>query len=98
MVGESSDAALEKDVNDLIKIIKMSDYKIMDQLWQTPSKISILSLLMNSSAHRESLMRVLDQVFIERDMSLDPINGVVGNIKSCSNISFCDVAWWMEKL
>ena len=32
VVGESSGAALKKDVDDLLKIIKMSDYKIMDQL------------------------------------------------------------------
>ena len=71
MVGESSGAALEKDVDDLLKIIKMSDYKIVDQLLQTPSKISIIALLMNSSAHQESLIRVLDQAFFERDVSLD---------------------------
>ena len=31
-VGESSGAALEKDVDNLLKIIKMSDYKIVDHL------------------------------------------------------------------
>ena len=41
VVGESSGAALEKDVGDLLKIIKMSDYKIVDQLFQTPYNISI---------------------------------------------------------
>ena len=56
--GESSGATLEKEVDDILKIIKMRDYRIIDQLLQTPSKISILALLMNSSAHRESLMRV----------------------------------------
>ena len=59
----------------------MSDYKIMDQL---------LALLMNSSAHQESLMRVLDQAFVERDVSLDQSNSVVRNITSCNNPSLCD--------
>ena len=59
-MGETSGATLEKKVDDILKIIKMRDYRIVDQLLQTPSKISILALLMNSSAHRESLMRVLD--------------------------------------
>ena len=45
---------------------------------------------MNSSAHRESLMRVLDQAFMESDMSLDQFSSVVGNITSCNNLSFCD--------
>ena len=51
-------------MDDLLKITKMSDYKIVDQLLQNPSKISLLALLMSSSAHRESLMRVLDQAFV----------------------------------
>ena len=57
---------------------------------QTPSKISIIALLMNSSSHREYLMRVLDQDFVESDMSLDQFSSVVGNIKSCNNLSFWD--------
>ena len=88
--GETSVAALEKEVDDILRIIKMSDYKIVDRLLQTPSKISILALLMNSSAHRESLMRVLDQAFVESDMHVDQFSSVVGNITSCNNLSFCD--------
>ena len=57
---ETSEATLEKEVDDILNIIKMSNYKIVDYLLQTPSKISILALLMNSSAHREYLMRVLE--------------------------------------
>ena len=36
--GETSGATLEKEVDDILKIIKMSDYKIIDMLLQTPSK------------------------------------------------------------
>ena len=68
----------------------MRDYKIVDQLLQTPSKISIVALLMNLSAHRESLMRLFDQAFVERGVSLDQFNGVVGNITCFNNLSFCD--------
>ena len=47
ITGESSGATLKREVDDILKIIKMSDYKIIDQLLQTPSKISILVLFMN---------------------------------------------------
>ena len=77
-------------MDDILKIIKMSDYKIVDQLLQTPSKISIFALLMNSSAHSESLMRVLDQAFVESDMHIYQFSSVVRNITSCNNLSFCD--------
>ena len=35
-------------------------------------------------------MRVLDQAFVENDMSLDQFSSVIGNITSCNNLSFCD--------
>ena len=89
-VGESSGATLEKEVHDTLKIIKMSDYRIVYQLLQTPLKISMLALLMNSSDHRESWMRVLDQAFIESDMLVDQFSSMVGNIMSCNNLSFCN--------
>lgn len=34
------------DVEEFLRILKRSDYKVVDQLNQTPSKISILSLLL----------------------------------------------------
>ncbi|GAU10494.1 hypothetical protein TSUD_421910 [Trifolium subterraneum] len=49
-----------EDSDEILKMIKRSEYKIVDQLLQTPSKISILSFLMNSDAHRDALMKVLD--------------------------------------
>lgn len=58
--GKTIGIAQEKEMDDILNIIKRSDYKIVEHLLQTPSKISILALLMNSSAHKESLMRVLD--------------------------------------
>ncbi|MCI56158.1 receptor-like kinase, partial [Trifolium medium] len=40
----------QDDMDEFLKIIKRSDYKVVDQLGQTPSKISMLSLLMSSEA------------------------------------------------
>src|ERR1051325_2830894 len=45
---------------------------------------------MNSSAHRESLMKVLDQAFCSYDVPLETFNSVVGNITACNNLSFSD--------
>jgi len=49
-----------EDSDEILKLIKRSEYKIVDQLLKTPSKISIMSLLVNSNAHREALMKVLN--------------------------------------
>ena len=90
MESQNSGCSPGQDSDELMKIIKMSDYKIMDQLLQTPSKISVLYLLLNSPAHRESLMRVLDQAYVEHDVTIDEFTGVVGNITACNNLGFCD--------
>jgi hypothetical protein len=59
-----SEPIFVKDVDELLRIIKKSDYKVVDQLIQTPSKISILSLLLCSEAHREELLKVLNVAYV----------------------------------
>ncbi|XP_050897476.1 uncharacterized protein LOC127104330 [Lathyrus oleraceus] len=49
---------------ELMRIIKKSDYKIIDQLHQTPLKISILSLLMSSPAHRSALQKFEENLMV----------------------------------
>jgi hypothetical protein len=46
---------------------------------QTPSKISILSLLLNSDVHIEALMMVLDQAFVDHDVTIDQFRGILPN-------------------
>ena len=48
------------DDDEVLRLIKISEFNVMEQLLQTLSKISVLSLLMNSEAHREALQRVLE--------------------------------------
>ncbi|KAI5388506.1 hypothetical protein KIW84_074263 [Lathyrus oleraceus] len=57
--GESS-ILKPNDDDEVLRLIKRSEFNMVEQLLQTPSKISVLSLLMNSEAHREALQRVLD--------------------------------------
>ncbi|XP_050898173.1 uncharacterized protein LOC127105048 [Lathyrus oleraceus] len=77
----------DKDV-EFFRIIKKSDYKIIDQLHQTPSKISILSLLMSSPAHRSALQKLLAQAHVTHDITIDQFDGVIANITACNHLSF----------
>ncbi|XP_050881017.1 uncharacterized protein LOC127084576 isoform X1 [Lathyrus oleraceus] len=77
-----SDEAIE-----FLKMIKKSDYKIVNQLHQTPSKISILSLLLNSQAHREALLKVLAQAHVTQDITVGQFD-VFANITACNTLSF----------
>jgi hypothetical protein len=87
---DAANETISSDFDGVLKLIKKSEYKVIDQLLHTPSKISILSLLLNSEVHREALMKVLDQAFVNHDVTIDQFGGIVGNITACNNLSFSD--------
>ena len=43
------------DDDEVLRLIKKSEFNMVEQFLQTPSKISVLSLLMNSEAYRKAL-------------------------------------------
>ena len=45
---------------------------------------------MSSEAHRESLQKVLEQAYVDHDVTVDQFVGIVANITACNNLSFCD--------
>lgn len=47
------------EVDEFLCIIKRNDYRVVEQLNQTPSKILMLSLLMCSEANRVALVKFL---------------------------------------
>ena len=64
-------AVTREEAEEFLRIIKKSDYKVVDQLNQTPSKISMLSLLLNSEAHRNSMLKVLSAAHITKDITIE---------------------------
>ncbi|MCI54218.1 gag-pol polyprotein, partial [Trifolium medium] len=62
-------------MDEFLKIIKKSDYKVVDQLGQTPSKISMLSLLISSEAHRSALFKLLNAAHVNQDITVDQFDG-----------------------
>ena len=63
---------------------------MVDQLHQTPAKISILSLLINSEAHRDSLMKVLSPAHVAEEIIVNQFDNVVANLTPGSYIGFND--------
>ena len=49
----------KKEMEEILKIIKRSDYNVVEKLRQTPSKISMLALLLCSEAHAKALVKFL---------------------------------------
>ena len=60
----------KSDDDEVLKLIRKSEYNVVEQLLHTPSKISVLSLLMNSEAHREALQKVLEQAYVDHDVTV----------------------------
>ncbi|XP_050908104.1 uncharacterized protein LOC127121698 [Lathyrus oleraceus] len=85
---KETEVVQSEDVVEFLKLIKRSDYKVVDQLHQTPSKISIMSLLLNSQAHREALLKVLSQAHVTQSITVDQFDGVVVNITTYNTLSF----------
>ncbi|KAI5407298.1 hypothetical protein KIW84_053521 [Lathyrus oleraceus] len=81
---------MKEDCDEMLKLIKRSEYNVVDQLLQTPSKISVLSFLFNSEPHREALQKVLDMAYVDHDVTIGQFDSIVSNITTCNNLSFCD--------
>ncbi|XP_050889361.1 uncharacterized protein LOC127094585 [Lathyrus oleraceus] len=80
-----------EESQEFLKLIKKSDFKIVDQLNQTPSKISILCLLLTSEAHRKALLKVLNATHVMQDITVDQFDNVVANITSSRYLGFNEV-------
>lgn len=87
--SDESSKLKAKDDDEVLKLIKRSEFNVMEQLLQTPSKIFLLSLLMNSEAYMEALKKVVEQAYVEHDVTVDQFDHIVANITSCNNLSFC---------
>ena len=54
----------KQEMEEILKIIKKSNYNVVEQLGKTPSKISILSLLLCSEAQAKALIALLKTVHV----------------------------------
>lgn len=84
-VGQSDSMNPKSDDNEVLKIIRNN---MVEQLLHTPSKMYVLSFLMNSKAHREALQRVLEQAYVDHNVMVRQFDGIVANITFCNNLSF----------
>ena len=78
------------EANEFLKFIKHSEYSIVEQLHKLPTKISLLSLMLNFEPHKEAMLKVLKQAYVPHNASTDKIDRLVGNIMMDNYISFND--------
>jgi hypothetical protein len=58
----------EKESNEFLKLIKHSEYCIVDQLKKTPTKISLMSLILSSKPYQNALQKVLNEAYVPQDI------------------------------
>ena len=49
-----------EDACKFLKLVRHSEFKVVEQLNRTPARISLLSLMITSEPHRRALIRVLN--------------------------------------
>ncbi|PKI48924.1 hypothetical protein CRG98_030700 [Punica granatum] len=79
----------KEETETFMKIIKASEYKVVEQMTKSPAHISLLALLLNLEAHREALLRVPTAAQIPKETAPERIEETISSIFS-NNISFSD--------
>ncbi|PKI72297.1 hypothetical protein CRG98_007311 [Punica granatum] len=79
----------EKEVEAFMKIIKASEYKVVEQMAKPLAHISLLALILSSEPHRETLLWVPTAAQVPKETPPDRIEETVGSIFS-NTISFSD--------
>ncbi|XP_017970433.1 PREDICTED: uncharacterized protein LOC108660684 [Theobroma cacao] len=86
----SKGSVTKKEATEVLKFIKHSEYNVVEQLNRLPTRISLLSLLLSSEPHRNSLMKILNQAYVDHDISVENLDYIIGNISMGNIISFSD--------
>ncbi|RDY11347.1 hypothetical protein CR513_04004, partial [Mucuna pruriens] len=55
---------IEGEATEFLKLIRHSEYEMLDQLHKTPARVSLLSLLINSEGHRDLFLKVLNDAHV----------------------------------
>jgi len=59
----------DEEANKFLKLMKHGEYNVVDKLKNTLARISLLSLVLSSELHRNTLKKVLNEVYIPQDIT-----------------------------
>ncbi|XP_016755114.1 uncharacterized protein [Gossypium hirsutum] len=80
----------EEEAVEFLKFLKHSEDNAVEQLHKQPARISVLSLLLNSEVHRNALMKMLNETYVSKDISVSKLDWLVNNISADNFIFFND--------
>jgi len=64
-----------EEADEFLRIIQQSEFKVIEQLNKTPTRVSLLELLMSSKPHRALLVKVLNEAHVAQDISIEGFGG-----------------------
>ena len=70
----------DEEACEFLKFIQQSEYKVVEQLNHMSARISLLDILMHSTAHRKLLMKIMSGAHVEKNILLEKFEGIVNNI------------------
>ena len=91
--GTSKEAApklpiVETGTDDLWRKIQAREYSVVEHVNKTHAQISILSLLQNSDAHKNALMKVLSEAYVPADITSGEMDNMVRHVLESHKITF----------
>ncbi|XP_058771946.1 uncharacterized protein LOC131645720 [Vicia villosa] len=89
-VEATAEEVSQKEMDEILKIIRKSDYDVIEQLGHTSSKISMLSLLTCSEAHAKALMKFLKAAHVPQEISVNQFESCVASLTTNNYLGFSD--------
>ena len=79
-----------EEASEFLRIIQQSEFKVIEQLNKTPTRISLLGLLVNSEPHWVLLVKFLNEAHVAQDISVEGFGGIVNNITANNYLTFAN--------
>ena len=81
---------ITEEAEEFLKIIRNSEYSVIQQLNRSLAQISILALLLSSDVHLEALLKVLKETCVPTGVTESSFEGMVSMVLATNQISFTD--------
>ena len=81
---------ITEEAEEFLKIIRNSEYSVIQQLNKSPAYISILALLLSSDIHRKALLKVLKETCVPTSATKSAFEGMISTVLASNQISFTD--------
>ncbi|GLT83159.1 hypothetical protein SLE2022_014660 [Rubroshorea leprosula] len=78
----------KNEVTKFLNILRKSEYGIIEQLNKTLAKISVLELILSSEVHLDTLVKVLKEAHVSKNIDTQKFGTVVGAILAPNYINF----------